>query len=129
VNLVTNEVRDAVTGQVIGCAIRVHRALGPGLLESAYDQCLAYEFSARGVNFTRQTPVPVIYEQVRLDCGYRVDFIVENNLVVELKAIDQIRPIHQAQIIIYLKLLRIKRGLLINFNVTRLVDGLRSFLC
>ena len=113
---------------IIGSAIEVHRSLGPGLLESAYNGCLAHELGLRGVPFRRQVPVPVIYKGVRLDCGYRVDFVVDEAIVVELKSVESILPIHQAQVITYLKLLQVSEAFLINFNVTRLVDGLRHLL-
>ena len=120
--------REPLTQRVIGCAIEVHRTLGPGLLESAYTRCLALELRVSDVPFVQQAALPVLYKGTPLDCGYRVDFIVDGSLIVELKAVDAILPIHQAQRLTYLKLLRVKQGLLINFNVTRLVDGLRSFL-
>ena len=114
--------------KVIGCAIEVHRALGPGLFESAYEPCLAHELTLCGIAFARQMPLPVVYRGVHLDCGYRADFLIEGALLVELKAVDRILPIHQAQILTYVKLLGVPQGLLINFNVPRLVDGLQSFL-
>jgi len=113
---------------IIGSAIDVHRALGPGLLESAYDACLAYELTLRGVPFRRHVPVPVVFKGVRLDCSYRADFIVGDDILVELKSVDRLLPPHQAQVITYLKLLQLSQGLLINFNVTRLTDGLRNLL-
>jgi GxxExxY protein len=122
------QIREPLTGVVIGCAIEVHEALGPGLLESAYDGCLAHALTMRGIQFVRQAPVPVIFKGFQLDCGYRVDFLIENRLAVELKAIERVLPIHHAQMLTYLKLLGVKQGLLINFNVKRLVDGLKSFL-
>jgi len=106
----------------------VHRALGPGLLESAYEACLAHELTLRGVPFERQVPVPVTFKGTRLDCGYRVDFIVADDVIVELRSVDHLLPVHQAQVITYLRLLEVSQGLLINFNVTRLVDGLRRLL-
>jgi GxxExxY protein len=113
---------------IIGSAIEVHRALGPGLLESAYDACLAHELTLRGVPFRRQVPVPVTFKGARLDCGYRTDFVVDDAILVELKSVECLQPLHQAQVITYLKLLQLSQGLLINFNVTRLVDGLRTLL-
>ena len=116
----------ALVRSVIGCAIEVHRTVGPGLLESAYESCLTLELHDRGINFARQVPVPMLYKSRRLDCGYRADLIVENELLVELKAIERLLPIHQAQVLTYLKLVDLHHGLIINFNVRRLVDGIRS---
>jgi GxxExxY protein len=120
--------RSPLTEQVIGCAIEVHKALGPGLLESTYQRCLAHEFDLRGLRSVWQAPLPVAYKGVHLDCGYRVDCVVERELVLELKTVEHVLPIHHAQILTYLKLLKIRQGLLINFNSKRLVDGLKSFL-
>lgn len=108
---------DDLSNRVIGCAIEVHRQLGPGLLESAYEQCLAHELNRHGISFQLQQPQPVQYEDIRLDCGYRVDILVENDLIVELKSVDEIKGIHQAQLLTYMKLSGVKVGLLINFNV------------
>jgi GxxExxY protein len=116
---------EAVSGTVIGSAIDVHRALGPGLLESAYLACLARELELRGVSFQAQVPVPLIYKGVHLHCGYRLDLLVENMLVVELKAVEQIHPIHFVQVLTYLRLTRHRLGLLINFNVPILRLGIR----
>ena len=113
---------------VIGCAIAVHRALGPGLLESAYGRCVRHELTRRGVRFRPEVPLPLIYDGVTLDCAYRVDLIVEDELMVELKSVDRLLPIHQTQVLTYLKLADLHHGLLINFNVSRLVDGVRSVL-
>jgi len=112
---------------VIGCAIEVHRLLGPGLLESAYEQCLAYELSQNGIPFKLQVDMPLKYKEVNLDCGYRLDIIVNNNLILELKTVDQIRNIHQAQILTYMKLAQAPLGLLINFNSTPLKNGIKRF--
>jgi GxxExxY protein len=114
-----------VTDTVIGAGIEVHRRLGPGLLESAYQQCLAQELSLRGVAFEREKELPVIYKGVGLDCGYRLDFLVDGALVVEIKAVDALAPIHAAQMLTYLKLGGWELGLLLNFNVTVLKDGIR----
>ncbi len=114
-----------LTGQIIGAAIEVHRALGPGLLESAYQTCLAHEFSLRGIAFEREKPLPVEYKGTRLDCGYRIDFLVDDRVVVELKSVDAIRKIHEAQLLTDLKLIECKVGLLINFNVPVLKDGIK----
>jgi len=114
--------RDPLIQKVIGCAIEVHRCLGPGLLESTYEQCLAHELTLAGLTFRVQAPVPV---HIKLDCGYRLDLFVENRLIVELKVVEQILRIHEAQLITYMKLTNAPVGLLINFNVTLLKDGVR----
>lgn len=117
----------SLTAKAIGCAIEVHRTLGPGLLESTHEQCLARELDLQRVPFQLQVPLPVPYKGVKLDCGYRVDVLVADELILELKAIDQLKGIHEAQILTYMKLARIKIGLLINFNVALLKDGIRRF--
>lgn len=114
-----------LTEQIIGAAIEVHKALGPGLLESAYEECLAHEMRLRGLRFDRQMPLPVTYKGVNLDCGYRLDFLVEKSVVLELKAVEAIVPIHEAQILTYLKLGGWAVGLLLNFNVPVLRDGIK----
>jgi len=114
-----------VTEQIIGAAIEVHKALGPGLLESAYEECLGRELSLRGVPFEQQAPLPVQYKGARLDCGYRLDFLVAAAVIVEIKAIRVIEPIHEAQLLTYLRLGKCKVGLLINFDVPVLKDGVR----
>jgi GxxExxY protein len=119
---------DELSNKVLGCAIEVHRELGPGLLESTYEQCLAYELSRAKIPFKVQLELPVKYKDIRLDCGYRIDLLADDSLVVELKSIDQLLPIHEAQILTYMKLATIKVGLLINFNVTRLTKGVRRFV-
>jgi GxxExxY protein len=116
---------DDGSDQIIAACIEVHRHLGPGLLESAYEQCLAYELSLRGFQCERQRPVPVTYKRVRLDCGYRLDIVVEDKFIVEGKAIERLLPIHQAQVLTYLKLTGLPVALLVNFNVAVLKDGLR----
>lgn len=113
---------------VIGCAIEVHRTLGPGLLESAYEACLASELTDHSLNYRRQVLVPIVYKGRVVDCRYRADFIVEDQLLIELKSIDLVLPIHTAQVLTYLKLVELQQALIINFNVTRLVDGLRNVL-
>ena len=113
---------DELSNRVIGCAIEVHRELGPGLLESTYEQCLAHELSKNDISFKLQHPLPVIYKSVRIDCGYRVDLLVEDKLILELKSVEQIKNIHTAQLLTYMKLAHIKTGLLINFN-TRTVKA------
>ena len=119
--------RDPLTEKVIGCAIEVHRALGPGLLESSYQQCLAHEMKLNGIPFVAEHPIPVEYKGIRLDCGYRLDFLVAECLILELKSIEGITGIHKAQLLTYMKLTGIRTGLLINFNVGRLVDGIERF--
>jgi GxxExxY protein len=116
-----------ITSSVIGCAIEVHRNLGPGLLESAYEECLSFELIKTGLKIERQKPIPVIYKDVKLDCGYRIDILVENIVVIELKTIDEFNPVHEAQILTYMKFLDKSIGLLINFNVTVLKNGIRRF--
>lgn len=113
------------TEQIIGAAIEVHKTLGPGLLESAYEECLCHELTLRGISFERQKPLPVEYKGVKLNCGYRLDLFVEGTVVVEIKAVEAIQPIHESQLLTYLKLGRWKLGLLINFNVPVLKDGIR----
>lgn len=114
--------------RVIGCAIEVHRTLGPGLLESTYGKCLAKELQLQGIPHRKECPLPVDYKGTRLDCGYRVDFLIDGGLIVELKAVETITGIHQAQILTYMRLANVQHGLLINFNVERLRDGLKSFV-
>ena len=113
-----------ITEGIIGAAIEVHRTPGPGLLESAYEECLCRELSLRQIAFQRQVPLPVRYKDVLLDCGYRLDLLVMDKIIVELKSIEKIEPIHEAQLLSYLKLGRYKVGLLINFNVPLLKDGI-----
>jgi GxxExxY protein len=113
-----------ITEAIIGSAIAVHRVLGPGLLESAYEACLAYEIAQRGLRVERQKPLPLQYGEVQLDCGYRLDMLVEDVVIVEVKSVDFVLPIHQAQVLSYLKLSGCRIGLLINFNVKVLKDGL-----
>ncbi len=114
-----------VSGQVIDAAMKVHTELGPGLLESAYEACLAHELSKRGLKVLKQVGLPVVYDGEHLDVGYRIDLLVEDLVIVEIKAVDGLAPIHQAQLITYLKLSGKRLGLLINFNVPRLKDGIR----
>jgi len=116
---------DKLSNIVIGCGINVHRALGPGLLESAYEECLAYEFAKKQIRFERQKALPVIYESVRLDWGFRLDFLIEGILIVELKAIEQFAPIHTAQVLTYLRLTGCKVGLILNFNSFSLRQGIK----
>jgi GxxExxY protein len=118
-----------ITQAIIGAAIEVHKALGPGLLESAYEECLARELTLKGIPFERQHPLPIEYKGLQLDCGYRIDLLVENRVVVELKAIEGLLPLHEAQILTYLKLGGWSTGLLINFNVPVLTKGIRRLVC
>jgi GxxExxY protein len=120
--------RSPLAQKVIGCAIEVHRTLGPGLLESVYERCLAHEFALNHLRSVWQAPVPIAYKGVHIDCGYRIDCVVEGELLVELKTVERVLPIHYAQVLTYVKLLKVRQGLLINFNSRRLVDGLKSFL-
>ena len=117
-----------LTDKIIGAAIEVHKGLGPGLLESAYEECLAHELSLANVSFERQLPLPVNYKSLSLDCGYRLDFLVEKKVVLELKAIERLQPIHQAQLLTYLKLGGWAIGLLINFNVPVLRQGIKRMV-
>lgn len=114
-----------ISGKIIGCAIEVHKALGPGLLESAYEECLFYELRKTGLRVDRQKPLPVVYKEVKLEAGYRIDLLVENKVVVELKAVEALNDVHLAQVLTYLKLSGCKLGLLMNFNVTKLTNGIR----
>lgn len=116
------EKADPITSEIIGSAIEVHRLLGPGLLESAYQQCLAHELTLRGSEFRLQVPVPVLYKGVKLDCGFRIDLFV-SEVVVELKSVEKLLPVHEAQLLTYMKLATASTGLLINFNEYRLADG------
>jgi len=118
-------VEQPLTRAIISAAIEVHKALGPGLLESAYQQCLCHEFGLRGIRYRAQVELPVVYKRVKLDCGYRSDFIVEEKVIVELKAIETILPVHEAQLLTYLRLTGLQVGLLINFNAALLKDGIR----
>ena len=120
--------RDPLTERVIGLAIGVHRLLGPGLLESAYEECLCFDLKGAGIDYSRQVPLPIIYKDVRLDCGYRLDLVIERELIVEIKTVEQLLPIHEAQILTYLRLSSRRIGLLINFNSVLLKDGVRRFI-
>lgn len=114
--------------RVIGLAIEVHRRLGPGLLESAYEECLCFELGAAGIPYNRQVALPIVYKDIRLDCGYRMDLVVAGELVVEIKSIERLMPIHDAQLLTYLRLSRLRVGLLMNFNSIALKDGLRRLV-
>jgi GxxExxY protein len=113
-----------LSNRIIGAAIEVHKTLGPGLLESAYEQCLCHELSLRGLCFERQKELPVIYKGVKLDCGYRLDLVVENAIILELKSCEKVEPIHKAQLLTYLKLSGISLGLILNFNMPTMRDGI-----
>ncbi|MFH1147051.1 MAG: GxxExxY protein [Pseudomonadota bacterium] len=119
---------DELSGKIIGCALEVHKNLGPGLLESAYEQCLAYELSLAHIPFKLQYPVSVEYKTIKLDCGYRMDLFVDDKVIVELKSIENILPIHQAQLLTYMKLAGISIGLLINFNARLLRHGIKRMV-
>lgn len=117
-----------VTRRIIGCAIEVHKSLGPGLLESAYEECLSIELTRKGLNISRQLPVPVVYKEIKLECGYRIDILVENIVVIELKVVEEFNPVHFAQILTYMRFSNKKVGLLINFNVPVLKRGIKRFI-
>jgi GxxExxY protein len=118
------EHKDPRTSRIIAAALEVHRAPGPGLLESAYEECLCHEFYLRGIEFERQLAFPITFKGLRLDCGYRIDFLVEDTVVVELKAIEKLLPVHHAQLLTYMKVARKSVGLLMNFNVPLLTRGI-----
>jgi len=122
------EENDPLTFAVIGAAIEVHRVLGPVLLESAYEECLAYEFMERGIDFRRQMVMPVVYKKIKLRDAYRLDFQIQDQLILELKATDRKQEVHEAQLLTYLKLSGIRKGLLINFQVPMLKLGIRRFI-
>jgi len=119
---------DELSGRVIGCAIEVHKNLGPGLLESTYERCLSYELTAAGLKHTTQKELPIDYKGLNINAGYRIDLIVEDGIIVELKSIEKVLPIHEAQLLTYMKLAGINVGLLINFNVKKLKDGIKRFV-
>ena len=119
---------NALTGQIIGAAIEVHKALGPGLLESAYEECLCRELDLREIQYKRQQAVPIEYKGVKLDCGYRIDVLVRDLVILELKSVECLEPIHEAQLLTYLKLTGLKVGLLINFNVPVLKEGIKRMV-
>ncbi len=116
-----------ITETIIGCAIEVHKILGPGLLESAYEECLFFELQKAGLIVERQKPVPVVYKEIKLECGYRIDLLVENIVVIELKTVDAFNPVHEAQILTYMKFSMKSIGLLINFNVALLKNGIKRY--
>lgn len=117
-----------ISEKIIGAAIQVHKEIGPGLLESAYEECLAHELNIAGLQFERQKPLPVIYKDTKLDCGYRMDLVVENLIIVEVKAVTELAPIHSMQLLTYLRLYQSKLGLLINFNIPVLKDGIKRVI-
>ncbi len=119
---------ESLSKDVLGAAIEVHKHLGPGLLESAYEECLSYELTQRGYKIERQKPIPVVYKEIKLECGYRVDILVEDKIVLELKSVDCFNPVHEAQILTYMKFAHKKIGLLINFNVTLLKNGIKRYV-
>jgi GxxExxY protein len=114
-----------IARKIIGCAINVHKALGPGLLESSYEECLAYEIKKNGLVVERQKILPLIYEDIKMEVGYRIDFLLENKVIIELKSVETLNDVHLAQILTYLKLSNCKLGLLMNFNVIKVVDGIK----
>ncbi|MEE4264726.1 MAG: GxxExxY protein [Desulfobacteraceae bacterium] len=119
---------DKLSNQIIGCAIEVHKNLGPGLLESTYEQCLAYELKRSNISFKLQHNLPVQYKGIKLDCGYRIDILIDNKVIVELKSVDNILPIHQAQLLTYMKLSGVGIGLLMNFNVKYMKNGIKRMV-
>ncbi|MGD0338333.1 MAG: GxxExxY protein [Bacteroidota bacterium] len=121
-------IENEIATRVIGCAIKVHQALGPGLLESAYKECLYYEMLKGGLWVQKEFPLPLVYEKVYLECGYRIDLFVENRLIIEVKSVEALNDIHLAQVLTYLRLTQCKLGLLINFNVMLLKDGIRRII-
>ncbi|QIA07838.1 GxxExxY protein [Draconibacterium halophilum] len=121
-------IENQITERIIGCAIKVHQNLGPGLLESAYQECLFYELKKAGPKVQKEKPLPLIYEEVKLDCGYRMDLLVEDTIIVEIKSVETLNDIHLAQVLTYLKLNDSKIGLLINFNVLQLIKGVKRVI-
>ncbi|MFN5849528.1 MAG: GxxExxY protein [Chitinophagales bacterium] len=117
-----------ISSKIIGAAIEVHKQLGPGLLESTYETCLAYELKQMGLDVKQQQALPVVYKEVKLDAGYRIDLLIENKVILEIKSVDALADIHTAQLLTYLKLKDLKLGLLINFNTVKVVDGLKRIL-
>jgi len=116
---------EKITNDIIGCALDVHKALGPGLLESAYESCLEFELLNKGYKVERQKPIPIVYKELKLDHGYRIDLLVDDQVIIEIKSIDTFNPVHEAQILTYMKFAEKKIGLLINFNVKLLKEGLK----
>lgn len=121
-------INNELTSQIIECSIKVHKELGPGLLESAYKECLFYELLKKGLTVSKEKPLPLIYEEVKLECGYRLDLLVEEEVVIEVKSVDSLADIHTAQVLTYLKLSNCQVGLLINFNVVLLKSGIKRLI-
>ncbi|OHB57343.1 MAG: GxxExxY protein [Planctomycetes bacterium GWF2_42_9] len=119
---------DELSNKVIGCAIEVHKTLGPGLLESAYEKCLSYELANANIGHKFQKELPIKYKNIKLDCGYRMDIVVEDKIIIELKSVEKIMPIHEAQLLTYMKLSGINIGLIMNFNACKLKDGIKRFV-
>lgn len=119
---------DPVAHSIIGAAIEVHRSLGPGLMESAYQMCLAYELMQRGLRLQKEVPVPVMFKGIRMECGFRLDFLVDEGVIVEVKSVERLMPIHTAQVLTYLRLTGARQAFLINFNAVTVKEGLKSFL-
>ncbi len=117
-----------ISYKIIGCAIDVHKTLGPGLLENAYQECLFYKLGKEGLKVEKEKPMPLIYEEVKMDCGYRIDLLVEDKVVIELKSVEALTDVHMAQVLTYMKLGDYKLGLLINFNVAKLTDGIQRLI-
>ena len=117
-----------ISSKIIGVAIEVHKQLGPGLLESTYETCLAFELKQQGLKLERQIALPVVYKDVKLDAGYRIDLLVENRVIIEVKSVDALADIHTAQLLTYLKLKEVKLGLLVNFNTVKVIDGLKRIV-
>jgi len=115
---------EELTDRILGAAIEVHRTLGPGLLESTYETCLSHELFTRGLSVIRQHPLPIVYKDIALDAGYRIDLLVENRVIIELKHVEKVLPVHEAQLLTYLKLSKLRIGLILNFNVRVLKDGI-----
>jgi GxxExxY protein len=126
--IIMNLLYEELTGSILNCAYKVHSALGPGLLESAYEECLNYELEKAGLPVCKQKPMPLIYEERRLDLGYRIDLMVDNKVIVEIKSVDAINPVHLAQLMTYLKLSGCRIGFLINFNVLSLKEGIKRVI-
>ena len=116
-----------ISGEIVDSAIKIHKILGPGLLENAYEACMIHELESKGLDTESQVTLPIVYEDVKIDLGYRIDLLVNEKVIVELKSVEKVIPIYEAQILSYLKLSNIKLGLLINFNVTRMKDGIKRF--
>jgi GxxExxY protein len=123
-----NLLHEELTGSILHCAYKVHSTLGPGLLESAYEECLHYELDKAGLKVIKQKPMPLIYEEKRLDLGYRIDLLVESKVIIEIKSVDALNPVHFAQLLTYMKLSECRIGFLINFNVQSLKDGIKRVI-